>query len=104
MDQDFDAQNNFINHTHEWLYVDWALDLNGDTPSSRATTIIEYVRAYRAGAQLLRELGDTQNADHFAQRADELAQVQPGLAVCQRIVWPALADQRHGRHLRRRHA
>ena len=44
--QDFDAQNNFINHTHEWLYVDWALDLNGDTPRSRATTIIEYIRAY----------------------------------------------------------
>jgi alpha-L-rhamnosidase len=73
MDKDFDAQNNFINHTHEWLYVDWSLDLNGDTPSSRGTTILEYVRAYRAGVQLLRELGDTQNADHFAHRADELA-------------------------------
>jgi hypothetical protein len=73
MDQDFDAQNNFINHTHQWLYVDWALELNGDTPSTRATTTIEYVRAYRAGARLLQELGDTQNASHFAQRADELA-------------------------------
>jgi hypothetical protein len=73
MDQDFDAQNNFINHTHQWLYVDWALELNGDTPSTRATTTIEYVRAYRAGAHLLQELGDTQNASHFAQRADELA-------------------------------
>jgi hypothetical protein len=74
MDKDFDAQNNFINHTHEWLYVDWSLDLNGDTPSSRATTVLEYVRAYRAGVRLLQELGDTKNADHFAHRADELAQ------------------------------
>jgi len=74
MDRDFDAQNNFINHTHEWLYVDWALDLNGDTPSSRATTTLEYIRAYRAGARLLEELGDTKNADHFAHRADQLSQ------------------------------
>jgi hypothetical protein len=74
MDQDFDAQNHFINHTHEWLYVDWALDLNGDTPESRATTTLEYIRAYRAGVRLLEELGDSKNAEHFAHRADELAQ------------------------------
>jgi alpha-L-rhamnosidase len=73
MDQDFDAQNNFINHTHEWLYVDWALDLNGDTPESRATTVLEYIRAYRAGARLLQELDDNRNAGHFAHRADQLA-------------------------------
>ena len=73
MDQDFDAQNHFINHTHEWLYVDWALDLNGETPATRATTTLEYIRAYRAGVRLLRELGDTANADHFAQRADALS-------------------------------
>jgi len=73
MDEDFDHENHFINHTHEWLYVDWALDLNGDTPMSRATTTLEYIRAYRAGARLLREIGDTANADHFEQRANELA-------------------------------
>jgi hypothetical protein len=73
MDQDFDAQNNFINHTNEWLYVDWALDLNGATAETRAATTLEYVRAYRAGVRLLQELGDTQNADHFTQRADQLA-------------------------------
>ncbi len=75
MEQDFDQQNRFINHTKEWLYVDWALDLNGDTPQSRETTVLEYVRAYRDGAWLLRQLGDTRNADHFAQRAEELAKV-----------------------------
>jgi alpha-L-rhamnosidase len=74
MDRDFDDQGNFINHTHEWLYVDWALDLNGDTPQTRATTTLEYIRAYRAGAWLLRQIGDTDNADHFDQRANALAQ------------------------------
>jgi hypothetical protein len=73
MDQDFNAQNQFINHTHQWLFVDWALWLNGDTPQARETTVLEYIRAYRDGAWLLRQIGDTGNADHFAQRADQLA-------------------------------
>jgi len=75
MEKDFDQQNQFINHTKAWLYVDWALELNGDTPEARETTVLEYIRAYRAGAWLLRQLGDTQNADHFAQRAEELSKV-----------------------------
>jgi alpha-L-rhamnosidase len=73
MDKDFDAQNHYINHTNEWLFVDWALGLNGDTSQARAATVLEYVRAYRDGAWLLRQMGDTQNADHFAQRADAIA-------------------------------
>lgn len=73
MDSEFDAQNNFINRTHAWLFVDWANDLNGDTPESREATVIEYVRAYREGAWLLRQLGDTQTAEHFEQRAAEIA-------------------------------
>ena len=73
MDKDFDHENHFINHTHEWLYVDWSLDLNGATAETRAATTLEYVRAYRSGVRLLQELGDTQNAEHFADRADEIA-------------------------------
>lgn len=69
MDKEFDAQNQFINRTHAWLFVDWAPGLNGDTPEARRTTIIEYYRAYLAGANLLRQLGDTANAGHFDQRA-----------------------------------
>ena len=72
MDQEFDAQNHFTNRTHEWLFVDWALDLNGDTPETRPATAVEYYRAYQAGADLLRQLGDTANADHFASRASEI--------------------------------
>ena len=78
MDKDFDANGNFINHSKKWLYVDWALDLNGDTPQTRIATTFEYIRAYRAGAWLLRQIGDTANADHFEQRADQLAQHSQG--------------------------
>lgn len=76
MDQDFNAQNQFINHAHNGLFVDWALQLNGDTPDGRAATVLEYVRAYRDGAWLLRQLGDTTNADFFAKRADDIAQAR----------------------------
>jgi len=72
MDLDFDAEGHFINHTHEWPYVDWSLGLSSDTPMARETTTLEYVRAYHAGAWLLRELGDTANAEHWEQRADAL--------------------------------
>ena len=73
MDKDFNAQNQFINHTHEWPYVDWSLWLDGKSAQSSETTVLEYIRAYRAGAWLLRQIGDTQDAEHFEQRADELA-------------------------------
>ncbi len=73
MDLDFDLENHFINHTKEWLYDDWALGLNGETETTRSTTTLEYIRAYRAGVRLLRELDDKVNADHFAERVDSLA-------------------------------
>lgn len=80
MDMDFDAQNQFINHTKEWLYVDWTIGLNGDTPETRKATTFEYVRAFRDGAWLLRQIGDTQNAEHFEKRADAIAQAYQATA------------------------
>ena len=74
MDQDFDPQNQFINHAHQWLFVDWAIGLNGFGDEPQKATALEYVRAYRDGAWLLRQLGDTANADRFSQRADAIAQ------------------------------
>ncbi len=74
MDLDFDTDNHFINHTHEWLYVDWSPGLNGISPETQKATTLEYVRAYHAGAWLLRELGDRENAEHWEQRADALTQ------------------------------
>jgi hypothetical protein len=73
MDQDFNAQNQFINHAHQWLFVDWAIGLNGFGDEPQKATALEYVRAYRDGAWLLRQLGDSRNAEHFEQRADAVA-------------------------------
>jgi alpha-L-rhamnosidase len=72
MDKEFDAQNQFVNRTKAWLFVDWAPTLNGDTPEARQATIIEYYRAYLAGADLLRQLGDAPDAQHFEERAAAL--------------------------------
>ena len=80
MDKDFDAQNNFINHTREWPYVDWALGLDGDTPETRRATPLEYIRAYREAAWLLRQIGDAQNADRWEQRAAALAKTSQDTA------------------------
>lgn len=73
MDQDFDAQNQFINKRHSWLYVDWSLQMNGDTPETRRATAMEYVRAYRVAAWLLRQIHDDQTAAHWEQRADAIS-------------------------------
>ncbi len=72
MDKEFNAQNEFANRTKAWLFVDWAPDLNGDTLEARQATVIEYYRAYLAGADLLRQLGDASGAGHFEKRAAEL--------------------------------
>jgi alpha-L-rhamnosidase len=72
MDREFDAQNQFANHTKAWLFVDWAPDLNGDTVEALQATVIEYYRAYLAGADLLRQLNDAADAQHFEARAAEL--------------------------------
>jgi alpha-L-rhamnosidase len=72
MDKELDAEDQFINRTHAWLFVDWAPGLNGDTPETRLGTAMEYYRAYLAGADLLRQLGDSSDAEHFQQRAEAL--------------------------------
>jgi alpha-L-rhamnosidase len=72
MDEEFDAESRFINRTHAWLFVDWAPGLNGDTPETRMGTAMEYYRGYLAGVDLLGQLGDSTDAEHFQQRAAAL--------------------------------
>jgi alpha-L-rhamnosidase len=72
MDEEFDAENQFINRTHAWLFVDWAPGLNGDTPETRVGTAMDYYRAYLSGADLLQQAGDSSDAEHFQQRAAAL--------------------------------
>ncbi len=72
MDSGFDDRNIFVNPEKQWLFVDWSPGLYADTPEARQATQIEYYRAYKEGAYLLRELNDTANADHYEQRADAI--------------------------------
>jgi alpha-L-rhamnosidase len=72
MDEEFDAEYQFINRTHAWLFVDWAPGLNGDTPETRVGTAMDYYRAYLSGADLLQQAGDSSDAEHFQQRAAAL--------------------------------
>lgn len=72
MDSDFDGKDLFVNPGKKWLFVDWSPGLYADTPAARRATEIEFYRAYREGAYLLREVGDNSNAEHYEQRAAAL--------------------------------
>jgi alpha-L-rhamnosidase len=69
IDAEFDDKDLYANKTKVWLYVDWSPELNGDTSESRRASEFEFYRAYREGAWLLRETGDTANAEKYERRA-----------------------------------
>jgi hypothetical protein len=69
MDSGFDDRDVFANPGKQWLFVDWSPGLFADTPEARQATQIEYYRAYKEGAYLLRELNDNATADHYEKRA-----------------------------------
>ncbi len=69
IDAEFDEKDLYANKTKVWLYVDWSPELNGDTSESRRASEFEFYRAYREGAWLLREVGDTANAEKYERRA-----------------------------------
>jgi len=83
MDRELDADGRFINRSGVWPFVDWAPDLYADTPETRNATQLEYYRAYVQGVALLRDLGDSGNADRFAKRAEQIR-----AAANQRILQP----------------
>ena len=78
VDAEFDERNLYANKTNVWLYVDWSPELNGDTPETRRATTLEFYRAYREAAWLLRELGDTANAEKYEQRAAAIKTARGG--------------------------
>ncbi|MGC2252178.1 MAG: alpha-L-rhamnosidase C-terminal domain-containing protein [Acidobacteriaceae bacterium] len=69
MDTDVDARNLFADSTKTWDFVDWSPELDGNTAEAKRATQFEFYLAYRDATFLLRQLGDTANADHFEQRA-----------------------------------
>ena len=72
MAADLDANDLFANQHKAWPFVDWSADLYSDTPESRRATQFEYYRAFHDGAFLLREAGDTEDADAADKLADKI--------------------------------
>jgi alpha-L-rhamnosidase len=72
MEKDLDQRDLFANRTAAWPFVDWAPDMNGDTPQARMGTHFEYYAAFRDGAYLLRVLHDEKNAGAMQAEADAL--------------------------------
>ncbi len=72
MDAEIDDAGLFANKSHRWLFVDWAPGLYADNAQTRRGTHLEFYRAYRDAASLLRELGDAEDAKRSEQQASRL--------------------------------
>jgi hypothetical protein len=72
MEKDLDQQGVFANRTAAWPFVDWAPDMNGDTPQARMGTQFEYYAAFKDAAYLLRALHDENNASRTEAEANAL--------------------------------
>jgi alpha-L-rhamnosidase len=72
MDDEFDSSGQFLNTNHSWLFVDWSPGLFASGEETIEGTELEFVRAYREGAWLLGELGDSSAAEHYQARAETL--------------------------------
>jgi len=73
MDAELDAAGQFLNKDHRWLFVDWSPGLFAYTDEAREGTELEFVRAYREGAWLLGELGDSSAAAQYEVRVKTVA-------------------------------
>jgi hypothetical protein len=69
---EFDDKNVFVNTRGEWPFTDWSPGFDGNTPLALATTHMFITKAAREGAFLLREMGDTTNADRYDRWAADL--------------------------------
>jgi hypothetical protein len=69
MDASVDANGLLANTQHAWLFVDWAPNLNADTPETRIGTLLHYIRAYTDAARLFAWLGDAANSAKYEARA-----------------------------------
>ena len=66
MRQSFNKQGLFDNSHHHWCFTDWADKLNGNTPQSYAATDLFTCLAVRKAVFLLRAMGDSASARHWA--------------------------------------
>ena len=72
METEFDDRKLYANTSKSFPFVDWSPELDSDTPELRMATQFEFYAAFRDAIYLLRELGDTANADTFQKEADEI--------------------------------
>jgi len=72
METEVDERTLYANNSRAFPFVDWSPELASDTPELRMATQFEFYAGFRDGIYLLRELGDTENAEAFQKRADEM--------------------------------
>jgi len=68
---EFDPQNVYINGT-KWDFCDWVPGFVTDSPLAQATTYLYIIHGLHEAVFLLRELGDSANADIYSAWADQL--------------------------------
>ena len=73
MDSGLDPSGRFLNPHHRWLFVDWAPGLFAFTSEAEEGTELQFVLAFRDGAWLLNQFGDTAAAQRYDARAASLA-------------------------------
>ncbi len=66
---ELDTDSVFVNPRKAWPFVDWSPGLQQDNPETRRATELEFYKAFSDGAWLLRESGDTGEAEKFEMRA-----------------------------------
>ncbi|HEX5483125.1 MAG TPA: alpha-L-rhamnosidase C-terminal domain-containing protein [Terriglobia bacterium] len=81
MASEMDSRSVFTNRHHAWPYVDWSPGLSPSfssagtrplsetAPNAQRGTQFEFYAAFKRGAWLLRQLGDSVNADRFDAKA-----------------------------------
>jgi alpha-L-rhamnosidase len=72
MEKELDSHNLYANKDHSWTFVDWSPELYGETPEAWRATQMEFYAAFQQGVYLLNQMGDTDNAMLFEQRAAKM--------------------------------
>jgi len=71
---ELDSRNLFANPRKAWPFVDWSPQFEKDTPETRATTSMEFYRAFADGAWLLAEMGDPAGSSRYGALAQSIRQ------------------------------
>ena len=72
MDATIGSSGTFDNPKKQWLFVDWAPNLHGNTREAMIGTNLEYVIAYNRASRLLQVLADIAAANKYAHRSRDL--------------------------------